>query len=59
VPVHIRQLTPLAFLERSADVFADRVAVVDAGRITEIGPHDELVAAGGDYAALWHSWQHE
>lgn len=38
---------------------ADRVAVVDAGRITEIGPHDELVAAGGDYAALWHSWQHE
>ncbi|WP_448630185.1 ABC transporter ATP-binding protein [Cellulomonas soli] len=38
---------------------ADRVAVVDAGRITEIGPHDELVAAGGDYAALWRSWQHE
>ncbi|HWB36227.1 MAG TPA: ABC transporter ATP-binding protein, partial [Rugosimonospora sp.] len=38
---------------------ADRVAVVDDGRITEIGPHDELVAAGGDYAALWHSWQHE
>ncbi|MEZ0449433.1 ABC transporter ATP-binding protein [Cellulomonas sp. ICMP 17802] len=38
---------------------ADRVAVVDAGRITEIGPHDELVAAGGDYAALWHSWQHD
>ena len=38
---------------------ADRVAVVDAGRITEIGPHDELVAAGGEYAALWRSWQHE
>jgi ABC-type multidrug transport system fused ATPase/permease subunit len=38
---------------------ADRVAVVDAGRITEIGPHDELVAADGDYAALWHSWQRE
>ena len=36
---------------------ADRVAVVDAGRITEIGPHAELVAAGGDYATLWHSWQ--
>jgi fatty-acyl-CoA synthase len=29
VPVHITQLTPLAFLERSADVFADRTAVVD------------------------------
>ena len=38
---------------------ADRVAVVDGGRIVEIGSHDELVAAGGDYAALWHSWQHE
>lgn len=38
---------------------ADRVAVVDGGRITEIGPHDELVAAEGDYAALWHSWQRE
>lgn len=38
---------------------ADRVAVVDAGRITEIGSHDELVEAGGDYAALWHSWQRD
>nr|WP_202627451.1 ABC transporter ATP-binding protein [Cellulomonas sp. APG4] len=38
---------------------ADRVAVVDAGRITEIGPHDELVAAGGDYADLWRSWQRD
>ncbi|SCL64922.1 ABC-type multidrug transport system, ATPase and permease component [Micromonospora citrea] len=35
---------------------ADRVAVVEDGRITEIGPHDELVAAGGSYAALWRSW---
>ncbi|MBI9114112.1 ABC transporter ATP-binding protein [Sanguibacter suaedae] len=36
---------------------ADRVAVVDGGRIAEIGSHDELVAAEGDYARLWHSWQ--
>lgn len=38
---------------------ADRVAVIDHGRITEIGPHHELVAAGGEYARLWHSWQSE
>jgi ATP-binding cassette, subfamily B, bacterial len=36
---------------------ADRVAVVDAGGILELGPHDELVARGGRYAALFASWQ--
>ena len=35
---------------------ADRVAVVENGVITEFGHHDELVAAGGSYAALWDSW---
>ncbi|WP_435107391.1 ABC transporter ATP-binding protein [Nocardiopsis synnemataformans] len=35
---------------------ADRVAVVEDGRITELGTHDELVGAGGAYAALWRSW---
>ena len=35
---------------------ADRVAVVEDGRIAELGSHDELVAAGGSYAALWRSW---
>ncbi|WP_372593257.1 ABC transporter ATP-binding protein [Actinotalea sp.] len=38
---------------------ADRVAVVDAGRITELGPHEVLVASDGEYAALWRSWQQE
>jgi len=35
---------------------ADRVAVVEDGLISEFGSHDELVAAGGSYAALWDSW---
>jgi ABC-type multidrug transport system fused ATPase/permease subunit len=36
---------------------AHRVAVVDGGRITELGSHDELMASGGAYADLWHSWR--
>jgi len=35
---------------------ADRVAVVEDGRIIELGSHPDLVAAGGSYAALWRSW---
>lgn len=33
-----------------------RHRVMDGGRLTELGSHDELVAAGGTYAALWRSW---
>ncbi|MFE7189379.1 ABC transporter ATP-binding protein [Kitasatospora sp. NPDC057541] len=35
---------------------ADRVAVMDGGRVTELGSHAELLAADGGYAALWRSW---
>jgi ATP-binding cassette subfamily B protein len=35
---------------------ADRVAVVDEGRLLELGTHDELLAHGGRYAALYGSW---
>ncbi|MBA2464144.1 MAG: ABC transporter ATP-binding protein [Nocardioidaceae bacterium] len=35
---------------------ADRIAVVNDGRIVELGTHDELVARGGEYAGLWRAW---
>nr|WP_202894271.1 ABC transporter ATP-binding protein [Kribbella italica] len=35
---------------------ADVIAVVEDGKIVELGGHDDLVDAGGPYAALWHSW---
>ncbi|MFB7295734.1 ABC transporter ATP-binding protein [Streptomyces rubiginosohelvolus] len=37
-------------------VAADRVVVLEAGRVVESGPHDELRDADGPYAALWRAW---
>ncbi|MFF7588661.1 ABC transporter ATP-binding protein [Kitasatospora purpeofusca] len=35
---------------------ADRVVVMEDGRITETGSHQQLVRQGGPYARLWRSW---
>jgi ATP-binding cassette subfamily C protein len=35
---------------------ADRVAVMENGRLTELGTHHELVTAEGAYASLWRTW---
>jgi ATP-binding cassette subfamily B protein len=35
---------------------ADRIAVVDDGRVLELGTHDDLVALGGRYAAMYETW---
>ncbi|WP_078890023.1 ABC transporter ATP-binding protein [Streptomyces maremycinicus] len=38
---------------------ADRVAVMQDGRLTELGTHEALVTAGGAYATLWRTWHGE
>jgi ATP-binding cassette subfamily C protein len=35
---------------------ADRIVVLEAGRVVEEGTHAGLVAAGGVYATLWRAW---
>jgi ATP-binding cassette, subfamily B, bacterial len=47
-------LTTMVISHRFATVRrADRIAVLDQGRITELGSHDDLVAAGGSYAEMF------
>jgi ATP-binding cassette subfamily B protein len=37
--------------------YADRIFVIDGGRVAEEGTHDELIAAGGRYRRLYADWE--
>lgn len=35
----------------------DRIAVVEHGRLIEVGSHTDLLASGGRYAGMWTAWR--
>lgn len=43
----------------STAVTADKIVVMDDGRVAEVGQHEDLVAANGAYARLWRSFTGE
>jgi ATP-binding cassette subfamily B protein len=54
----LRDRTALVIAHRLSTVeIADRVLVIDDGRVVEDGPPSRLVTGGGRYATLHTQWQ--